>query len=231
MLVRLDGKYYCVSDKCPHFGAPMSTGPMYDDKVMCPWHNATFSVIDGKPDVGPMFNGLATFPVQVKDGQVHVKIAKDKLNVGQVIHMSTHNPNNDKRRFVIIGGGVAGLSAAETLRQSGFEGEITILSKEEHLPYDRTGLSKFTFGANINNMRVRDAEFLKQYGINVKTNVEVTNLDSNKKVVQTKSGQSIQYDRVLIATGGSPRRPGIPGASADSGLKNVHVLREYNDAV
>lgn len=49
---------------------------------------------------------------------------------------------DDKRRFVIIGGGPAGLSAAETLRQSGFEGDITIISSEEASPYDRTILSK-----------------------------------------------------------------------------------------
>lgn len=114
---------------------------MYDDKVICPWHNAAFSVVDGKPEIGPVFNGLATFPVTVKDGEVHVKIPKSKLNVGQIMAMSKHNAAHDKRHFLIVGGGVAGLSAAETLRQSGFEGQITILTKEDQLPYDRTGLS------------------------------------------------------------------------------------------
>lgn len=101
---------------------------MYDDKVFCPWHNAAFSVIDGKHEIGPVFNGLATFPVTVKDGQVNIRIPKNKLNVSQVLPMSKKNFLHDKRHFVIVGGGVSGLSAAETLRQSGFEGEITILT-------------------------------------------------------------------------------------------------------
>jgi len=59
---------------------------------------------------------------------------------------------SDPRRFVIIGGGPAGLSAAETLRQAGFEGEITIISKEKHLPYDRTMLSKNVMGVEIDKI-------------------------------------------------------------------------------
>ncbi len=59
---------------------------------------------------------------------------------------------NDKRQFLIIGGGPAGLSAAETLRQSGYKGKITILSKESNLPYDRTILSKALFFADINKL-------------------------------------------------------------------------------
>ena len=61
----------------------------------------------------------------------------------------------DKRVIVIIGGGPAGLSAAETLRQAGFTGKIKILSKERHLPYDRTVLSKNIFDSNLKLIQYR----------------------------------------------------------------------------
>lgn len=61
---------------------------------------------------------------------------------------------NDPRRFVIVGGGPAAVSAAESLRQGGFEGEITLISDDAYLPYDRTILSK-NFSAPINAILVR----------------------------------------------------------------------------
>lgn len=67
--------------------------------------------------------------------------------------MSTKT-GNDPRRFVIIGGGAAGISAAESLRQGGFEGEIVMITEENYLPYDKTILSK-NFSAPVNNILVR----------------------------------------------------------------------------
>ena len=78
---------------------------------------------------------------------MNIKVPKNKLNQPKTFKMS--RKGNDNRRFIIIGGGPAALSAAETLRQAGFEGDITILAKEKVLPYDRTILSKNTMGAEI----------------------------------------------------------------------------------
>ena len=90
---------------------------------------------------------------------------------------------NDKRRFLIVGGGVAGLTCAETLRQAGFEGEITIISKEKELPYNRTVLSKNIFGAEISRILLRDKKFFDDHDINVLSGTEVTNVDYSKKFV------------------------------------------------
>jgi apoptosis-inducing factor 3 len=92
-------------------------------------------------------DGLEKFEIVEKNGELHIKVPKDKLNVSKTFPMS--KKGNDKRRFVIIGGGPAAISAAETLRQSGFEGEITILAKENVFPYDRTMLSKNVTGVDV----------------------------------------------------------------------------------
>lgn len=68
LVAKVDGKYYCVSNKCPHFGAPLGKGPLFSDKIFCPFHNAAFSVIDGQAEGGPMLNGIERFEVTEKDG-------------------------------------------------------------------------------------------------------------------------------------------------------------------
>ena len=78
---------------------------------------------------------------------MHLKIDKNKLNIAKSFPLA--KKGDDKRRFLIIGGGPAGQSCAESLRQAGFEGEITIVTKENYLPYNRTVLSKNIFNTNI----------------------------------------------------------------------------------
>lgn len=65
------------------------------------------------------------------------------------------------KKFVILGGGPAGISAAETLRQSGFSGKIIILTKEDALPYDRTMLSKMLIKADKDKLQLRNSSFLE----------------------------------------------------------------------
>lgn len=59
LVCKIDGVYYCVSNACPHFGFPLGKGPLFGDKIMCPLHNASFSVTTGYHEEGPIFNGLA----------------------------------------------------------------------------------------------------------------------------------------------------------------------------
>lgn len=151
LIVKVEGQYYCVSNKCPHFGFNLSKGVLFHDKIVCPLHNASFSVKDGNAEGGPIVNGLERFEVVEKDGNLHIKVPKAKLNVPRPMDMVKRDAN-DKRNYVIIGGGPAGISAAETLRQSGYTGKITILAKEKHVPYDRTILSKALFFADINKL-------------------------------------------------------------------------------
>jgi len=191
--------------------------------VVCSLHNAAFSVKTGLPEQGPVLQGLQTFEVQEKDSMLTLKIPKDLLNikkdVAMVLKTSEENP------VVIIGGGPASVSAAESLRQAGFAGPITILSKEGNLPYDRTMLSKLLMTVKEPAISFRSKEFFEKYGIDFRTNTEVLSVDYNTKKVLLSGGQSVNYDKLLIATGGSPRLPSIPGIK----LKNVYTLRSLED--
>lgn len=79
--------------------------------------------------------------------------------------------------------------------------------------------------ADAKKLQYRSQEFLDTYGIDVVTSVEVKEIDTHRSFVQTKNEKHIHYDKLLIATGGAPRRIPVEGANA----KNVHTLRDFAD--
>jgi apoptosis-inducing factor 3 len=130
LIVKFEGKIYAVGNFCSHFGVPLEGGPLFEDKIMCPAHGAAFSVVSGLPEDAPGLNGLPIFPVVEKDGKHYVQIPEGALPKSVAMKLSKRDPENSTH-FVIIGGGAAGLNAAETLRQSGFTGRITMLTNED----------------------------------------------------------------------------------------------------
>ncbi len=133
----------------------------------------------------------------------------------------------DPGRVVIVGGGLAGFSAAETLRALGYGGTITIVDSEPGL-YDRPPLSKELFDEDLALDRLAFAtdDKLADSRIGVRTGCTVTEIDADAASVTLDSGEVLPADTILLATGGRARRLSIPGA--DSPL--VHVLRTLGDA-
>ena len=130
-------------------------------------------------------------------------------------------------RIVIVGASLAGLVAAETLRTEGFTGTLTLIGDEPYLPYDRPPLSKEVltgwFPAEQSQLprwqTLRDVEW--QLG------VAATSLDTAAKRVHLADGQSMRYDRLLIATGTRARPWPNP---AEAALDGVFTLRGREDA-
>ncbi len=107
------------------------------------------------------------------------------------------------QRFVIIGAGVAGASAAEALRQRGFDGEIHLFGGEPELPYNRPSLSKAYLRGEerFEDTLVKPTEFYSTERIDLHLGTRVTRLDSRRKRIEFAGGE-LAYDRVLLATGG-----------------------------
>lgn len=129
---------------------------------------------------------------------------------------------------VIIGAGQAGAQAAISLRQMKYEGEITILGEESHLPYERPPLSKaFLLGEQpIEKSFLRSEDFYKDQSIDLRRNVLVKSFDPKAKTVRFDGGE-IDYDDLIIATGTRAREINIPGAN----LEGVAYLRTVDDAL
>ena len=106
----------------------MSMGALNGDKVACPWHAASFSIKTGALNGAPSLNSLPSFKIISKNGKSFVEVPA--VLPKSVQHPLAKRDLNDKRHFVVLGGGPGGLTCAETLRQSGFTGEITIISSD-----------------------------------------------------------------------------------------------------
>jgi 3-phenylpropionate/trans-cinnamate dioxygenase ferredoxin reductase subunit len=124
--------------------------------------------------------------------------------------------------FVIVGGGLAGAKAAETLRTTGFDGEVVLFGSEPERPYERPPLSKgYLLGKEDRDKAfVHSADWYAKHDVDLRTGVTVAMIDPAAHLV-TFGGGTIGYDKLLLTTGASARRIDIPGA----GLGNVRYLR------
>jgi 3-phenylpropionate/trans-cinnamate dioxygenase ferredoxin reductase subunit len=130
--------------------------------------------------------------------------------------------------FVIVGASLAGAKAAETLRAEGFEGRVLLIGDEARRPYERPPLSKeYLRGEkDFDAAAVHPAGFYDEHDIELRTSSRVTAIDPTGRSVTLSSGEQIAYDRLLLATGATPRRLSVPGAD----LEGVHYLRSVEDA-
>lgn len=130
--------------------------------------------------------------------------------------------------IVIAGAGLAGASAAETLRAEGHDGRIVLIGREPERPYERPGLSKdYMQGkADRDALFVHPADFYAAHDIDLRTGAEIVALDPGAHEVTLADGERLRFGRLLLATGASPRRLDVPGAD----LEGVHVLRDLADA-
>jgi 3-phenylpropionate/trans-cinnamate dioxygenase ferredoxin reductase subunit len=134
----------------------------------------------------------------------------------------------DDRTFVVVGGGLAGAKTAEALRERGFEGRIILFAGEPHLPYERPPLSKdyLKTGDKLEDVFVHDEDWYAAHDVEVRTASTVAGIDRDAKEVVTDSGERTAYNRLVVATGSSPRRLSIPGAD----LEGVFTLRTIEDS-
>jgi 3-phenylpropionate/trans-cinnamate dioxygenase ferredoxin reductase component len=132
------------------------------------------------------------------------------------------------KTFVIVGAGLAGAKAAETLRSEGFDGRIVLVGAEDERPYERPPLSKSYLGgdSSIADARVHDKGFYESNEIELITGKSATRIDVAAHAVELDGGRRLNYDRLLLATGSTPRRPPLAGADLDG----VHILRTAAEA-
>lgn len=130
--------------------------------------------------------------------------------------------------YVIVGASLAGAKAAEELRSRGFAGRVVLIGEEPARPYERPPLSKgYLRGeASFDAAAVHKEEFYAESEIELRTSAKVTEIDPAAAEVVLEGGERLAYDRLLLATGATPRRLSLPGAD----LPGVHYLRSLADA-
>lgn len=131
-------------------------------------------------------------------------------------------------RVVIVGASLAGATAAFTLRERGFTGQIVLVGAETELPYERPALSKgyLADATRLDALLVRTPDAYDEHRIVLRLGDAATGLDVERRTVTLASGELLPYTHVVVATGASNVRPPIPGID----LGGVHQLRTVADA-
>lgn len=128
-----------------------------------------------------------------------------------------------KTRFVIAGAGVAAVSAADTLRASGFDGRLVMIGSEADPPYNRPALSKERLRNQKSDEQLltHPTDYYREKEIDLLLERTIQQVGVEERTLQLTDGTSLSYDALLIATGAHPRRLDVPGNELDG----VYYLR------
>lgn len=220
------GQTYELSPRCTHMGCTID----WNDSAKtwdCPCHGSRFA-IDGSVVHGPAAEALERLGGTAP--------AKERAAGGDGSPTPTPTPSAGrsgrssagKERFVVVGASLAGATAAATLREEGFDGEVILIGAEPSFPYERPPLSK-TFLRGESTMQeamVRPEAFYADNRIETRFGTTVVGVDTAGKTLVVAGGDPVSFDKLLIATGARNRRFPIPGID----LEGVLDLRTLGDA-
>jgi 3-phenylpropionate/trans-cinnamate dioxygenase ferredoxin reductase component len=129
---------------------------------------------------------------------------------------------------VLVGAGLCAALAAQTLREEGFAGRVVLVGAEPHRPYERPPLSKgyLQGGTEREEVFVHPEGWYREHDVELRTGVEVTAVDRERRQVELAGGDRLGYDQLLLATGAEPRRLDVEGADLDG----VLLLRRLEDS-
>jgi 3-phenylpropionate/trans-cinnamate dioxygenase ferredoxin reductase subunit len=134
---------------------------------------------------------------------------------------------NAPGRIVVVGASLAGLRGIEALRRDGYDGAITLVGAEPHLPYDRPPLSKQVLAGSLEPDQIAlRREPIEDLALDLRLGRRAISLDAKAREIALDDGERVAWDGLLIASGATPRR--LPGTPA---LEGIHVLRTLDDAL
>lgn len=132
------------------------------------------------------------------------------------------------REILVVGASAAGLATVEGLRRAGYDGQLTLVGDEAHLPYDRPPLSKQLLAGSWDTERLalRGPEVYDELNVDLRLGTKAESLDAAARKLRLTDGTTLGYDALIAATGVRPRA--LPGLD---GIDGVHLLRDLEDAL
>ena len=224
LLTRYRGELFAIGAHCPHYGAPLAEGLIVDGTIRCPWHHAAFDLRTGDVLRPPALDGLPCW--QVVERQGWVTVTPRRAAPAPAPRRSPPRHPGAPESVVILGGGAAGLYAAETLRHEGYERSITIVESGRQPPYDRPNLSKDYLAGTASEdwLPLRPPGYYADQEIGLRLNAHVTTIDVADRELRFLDGSTQRFGALLIATGAEPVRLGPPPPE-----RHVHYLRTVED--
>jgi apoptosis-inducing factor 3 len=220
LMARRGAELFAIGATCTHYGGQLAKGLMVDCTVRCPLHHACFDLRSGEAIAAPALNDVSCWKIEKRRERACI--------TGKIDNKPARKPALSPKSVVIVGAGAAGGAAAEMLRRQGYNGPITLIGKDESLPYDRPNLSKDYLAGKAPEewIPLRPADFYREQKIDTITGTEVRTIDTKKRRVTLSDGRSLGYDALLLATGADPVHLEIPGHD----LPHVCYLRTLADS-
>ncbi|HUL73255.1 MAG TPA: FAD-dependent oxidoreductase [Vicinamibacterales bacterium] len=220
LLVRSGEEFFAVGAHCTHYHGPLADGLVVGDTIRCPLHHACFSLRSGEDLRPPALDPIACWTVERRGDLVVV--------TGKRGRAAKRAKTGAPESVVIVGGGAAGLAAAEMLRREGYAGSIAMISADDSAPCDRPNLSKEYLSGEASEdwIPLRPPEFYAEHRIDLRLNTRAVSIDVGAREVVLENGVRQPFGALLIATGADPVRLPIPGADAP----HVHYLRSFSDS-
>src|SRR5258708_7475279 len=213
ILVRRGEEFFAVGAQCTHYHGALAAGLAVGDTIRCPLHHACFSLRTGEALRAPALDPIACWRVERAGTKVFVR---ERMPTPRPPAAADGKAGALPSSVTIIGGGAAGLAAADRLRREGYSAGITLISADTSPPYDRPNLSKdFLMGtASAEWMPLRTPEYYAERKIELLLDSRVASLDLKRRTVQLERGRQLDFDALLLATGADPGRWEIPAAGA-----------------
>lgn len=225
LLARSGDAVFAVGAFCTHYHGPLADGLVAGDTVRCPWHHACFSLRTGEALRAPALDPIACWRVERIGDIAYVR---EKMPTPAAPKASATATSGAPSSIVIVGGGAAGLAAADMARREGYDGPLTIVSADDAPPADRPNLSKDYLAGTAQEdwIPLRPPEYYAERRIELVLGTPVRALDVDRQQIVLGNGTRTPYGALLIATGADPIRLAIPGAAEGQ----VHYLRTFADS-
>jgi len=225
LLVGAGEEFFAVGAHCTHYHGALVDGIVVGDTVRCPLHHACFSLRSGEALRAPALDPIPCWRVERQGGTVSVR---QKLPASRPARPESRSASLTPRSIMIIGGGAAGLAAADMVRREGYEGPVTIVSADGDPPVDRPNLSKdFLAGeAQDDWMPLWPPETYGERHVDLVLRSRVSSIDPVSRSVLLDDGSRRDFGALLIATGADPVKLPIPGADS----RQVLYLRSFADS-
>jgi NADPH-dependent 2,4-dienoyl-CoA reductase/sulfur reductase-like enzyme/nitrite reductase/ring-hydroxylating ferredoxin subunit len=223
VVVRKGGQFFAIGAHCTHYRGALADGIVVGNTIRCPLHHACFDLATGEALRAPALDPIACWQVQRQGDTVFVREKMPQRAPAIATNRSRH-PSS----IVIVGGGAAGLAAADMLRRDGYKGPITMISADADPPVDRPNLSKDYLAGEAQDdwIPLWPAELYAERGVDLVLNSRVTSMDPATRSLMLDDESRREFGALLIATGADPVRLPIRGADT----ADVLYLRTFADS-
>ena len=223
VVVRRGEEVFAIGGHCTHYHGPLADGLVVGNTIRCPWHHACFDLRTGEAVRAPALDSVDCWRVDREGDKVFVR---EKLEAAKSSPAPV--PRSDARSIVIVGGGAAGLAAADMLRRLGYDGELTMFSADESGPVDRPNLSKDYLAGTAKEdwIPLRGDEFYAENRIDLRLKARIDAVDAPGKRVRLPDGSTHSFDVLLLATGAQPVKLDLAGTPTIP----IHYLRTFADS-